>query len=99
MDGGVRIAIDLTQSAGSVRAKGSFSFTDAASTTFEATDLGVLQTMKGWASFTAILRSRGSGEPQAATVIVEHADPFVGGNRRTVTIRFESGTIVSSALR
>ena len=98
MDGGVRLAIDLTQPAGP-RATGSFSFTDAAGTTFEATDLGVLQTMKDWASFTAILRHRRSGEPQATTVIVEQADPFVDGHPRTVTIRLEGGTVVSSVVR
>ena len=55
----VRIDIDVSQAAGAARAQGSFRLADAGSTTvLEGTELGVLQTTKDWASFTARIRNR-----------------------------------------
>jgi len=82
-----RITIDLAQTGNTPRAKGSIRIANAASgEVLEATDLGVLQTTMEWASVTAMMRARPSGEPHAATLIIEHADPFVDGRPRTITI-------------
>ena len=55
----VRIDIDVSQAPGAARAQGSFRLADAGSTTvLEGTELGVLQTTKDWASFTARIRNR-----------------------------------------
>ena len=83
----LRVAIDVFQTATTPRAKGSIRITNVASgDVIEATTLGVLQTTKAWASLTGIASVRPSGELRAATIIVEHADPFVDGHPRTIVI-------------
>ena len=95
-----RIEIDIAQEAGSARAKGSFSLMNLKTREVtEASDLGVLQTAKDWASFTAVVRMRPALEPAAATIIVEHADPFVDRHPRTVTVRVGGLPVISGVLR
>ena len=92
--------IDLAQAANATRAKGSIRVTNTASgEVLDATDLGVLQTTKDWASMTAMVRARPSGETRAATLIVEHADPFVDGRPRTVTIDVDGRPRITGVLQ
>ena len=60
--GGGRVTIDMSQSAASSRAKGTFRLNSGASgNVIDATDLGVLQIADKWASFTARVHQRPSG--------------------------------------
>ena len=96
----VRIDIDVSQAPGAARAQGSFRLADAGSTTvLEGTELGVLQTTKDWASFTARIRNRVTKAEGLVTVIVERADPFVAGNRPTVFVQVDRVLSVSGTLR
>jgi hypothetical protein len=98
--GDSRIAVDITQEAGTARARGSFTLTNTKTREVtEASDIGVLQTAKDWSAFTAIVRTGPALEPTAVTVIVEQADPFADGHPRTVTIRSAGGAITSGVLR
>jgi N-acyl-D-amino-acid deacylase len=95
-----RITADISQDAKAIRAKGSIRITSAASgEMLEATDLGVLQTTKDWASVTAMVRARPSGEAHAAILIVEHADPFVDGRPRTITIDVDGRPRITGVLQ
>jgi hypothetical protein len=97
---GARVAIDVSHDAKAFRAKGSIRITSAASgEMLEATDLGVLQTTKDWASVTAMVRARPSGETHAARLIVEHADPFVDGRPRTITIDVDGRPRITGVLQ
>jgi N-acyl-D-aspartate/D-glutamate deacylase len=96
----VRINIDVSQAPGAARAQGSFRLADAGSTTvLEGTELGVLQTTKDWATFTARIRNRITKAEGLVTVIVERADPFVAGNRPTVFVQVDHVLSVSGTLR
>ena len=96
----MRIDIDVSQAAGAARAQGSFRLTDASSTTLlEGTELGVLQTTKDWASFTARIRNRMTKAEGLVTVIVERADPFVAGHRPTVFVQVDNVLSVNGTLR
>src|SRR5262249_33722196 len=100
LPGGTRIAIDLTQPAGDGHAKGTIRLLGARDTALvEATDLGVLQTTKQWASITGIARTASSGELRAFTLTVEDADPFVAGHPRTVTIERHGEPTLNGVLR
>jgi N-acyl-D-aspartate/D-glutamate deacylase len=92
------VAIDISQAAGAPRAKGRLRLTDG-SDTLEAVELGVLQTADHWASVSARVRSRASGEERSALVIFEFADPFVDGRPRTVTITLDGRPSVSGVLQ
>ena len=97
---GTRAAIEVRQPAGVVRATGSFRLIDAhGAPLIESTDLGVLQTAKQWASFSAAGRMRPGGEPRAFTVIVEQADPFVAGHPRTLTVQRPDQPPLSGVLK
>jgi hypothetical protein len=97
---GVRVAVDISQDAKAPRAKGSIRITNAASgEVLEAADLGVLQTTKDWASVTAMMRARPSGEAHSTTLTVEHADPFVDGRPRTFTIDVDGRPRISGVLQ
>jgi N-acyl-D-amino-acid deacylase len=99
-DAPYRLAIDISQNAKVPRAKGSIRITSAASgEILEATDLGVLQTTKDWASVTAMVRARPSGEAHAAILIVEQADPFVDGRPRTITIDVDGRPRITGVLQ
>ena len=65
----------------------------------EGTELGVLQTTKDWASFTARIRNRITKAEGLVTVIVERADPFIAGNRPTVFVQVDHVLSVSGTLR
>jgi N-acyl-D-amino-acid deacylase len=96
----VRVAIRLSQAAHAPRATGSLRFVNTGSNEIiDAVDLGVLQTTKDWDSFTAIVRARPSGELRAATIVVEHADPFVEGRRRTVAIDVDGRPRITGVLQ
>lgn len=58
-------------------------------TTFELTELGALQVMKGWAAVTG--RGRAGENERAMTVIVEQADPLDERTSTTITILGEDG--------
>jgi N-acyl-D-aspartate/D-glutamate deacylase len=83
------VTIELTQTSGARRPTGSFQFRDG-TTAIRADDVGVLQTMDKWASFTAHVRQAMTGEERSALVIVEQADPFAAGGA-TVTISLDGG--------
>lgn len=88
-DGGtpLRLALNLTQGPGSRRATGVLRLTDPASgDIMEATQLGVLQVGQRWGSVTGILRRRSTNEERPFTATIEHADPFVDGTPRTITL-------------
>jgi len=96
----VRVDIDVAQAPGAARAQGSFRLADAGSSTvLEGTELGVLQTTKDWASFTARIRNRITKAEGLVTVIVERADPFIAGNRPTVFVQVDHVLSVSGTLR
>jgi len=86
---GPDVRIDLTQTSSARRARGAIHLRDA-SMAIQAADIGVLQTMDKWASFTARVRQAMTGDERSALVIVEQADPFDEG-RATVTISFDGG--------
>ena len=94
----VQLAIDVGQAPWDPRPHGTFRLTYG-SNTLEATEFGVIQTAEKWASFTAIVRARPSGEERSAIVTVEFADPFVDGRPKTVTIAVDGQTLVSGVLQ
>jgi hypothetical protein len=83
------VTIELTQTSSARRPTGSFQLRDG-TTAIRAADVGVLQAMDKWASFTAHVRQAMTGEERSALVIVEQADPFAEG-RATVTISLDGG--------
>jgi hypothetical protein len=94
------VSLDLSQAATAPRAKGSIRIAGAApGETLDAIEIGVLQTAKDWASVTAMVRDKSSGAAHAATIIVEHADPFVDGRPRTVTIAVEGRPRITGVLQ
>jgi N-acyl-D-amino-acid deacylase len=96
----VRVDIDVSQAPGAPRAQGSFRLADAGSSTvLEGTELGVLQTTKDWASFTARIRNRITNAEGLVTVIVERADPFISRNLPTVFVQVDNVLSVSGTLR
>jgi len=94
----VRVAIDVGQLPSDRRAGGTFRLMNGAST-LEAIDFGMLQTAEHWASFTARLRARSTGEIRSAIVIIEFADPFVDGRPRTATILLDGQPFVTGVLQ
>jgi N-acyl-D-amino-acid deacylase len=96
----VRIDIDVTQAAGAARAQGSFRLADRNSNTvLEGTEMGLLQTTKDWATFTARIRNRRTKAEGLVTVIVERADPAVAGHPPTVSVDVDNILGVNGALR
>jgi hypothetical protein len=96
----VRIDIDVTQAVGATRAQGSFRLADAGSTTvLEGTEIGVLQTMKDWATFTARIKNRLTKAEGLITVIVERADPSIAGTPPTVSVEVDTVLNVNGTLR
>ncbi len=68
------VTIQAGQKPGQRHASGSVRLTDAKTrTVWTAASLGVLQTTKGWASVTAILKDK-AGNTKAATLTLDHAD-------------------------
>lgn len=68
------VSIQADQRAGQAYATGTIKLTDVKSRTVWTADrLGVLQTTKGWASLTAILKDK-AGKRMAATLTLDHAD-------------------------
>src|SRR5262249_26207813 len=97
---GTRPTIDLTQPAGEVRAKGTVRVADShGNALIDATDLGVLQTTKQWASITGVARRSPSGERRPFTLIVEQSDPFVAGHPRTMTLERPDQPPLSGVLK
>ncbi len=86
--GGKRVAIDLTQRSGARAATGAV--------TIEGTEpigtFGVLQTARGWASFTAI-----DGAGRALTVIVDEQDPANPG-RATLALNADGAPLVRGSM-
>jgi N-acyl-D-aspartate/D-glutamate deacylase len=96
----VRIDIDVTQPVGAPRAQGSFRLADASSTTvLEGTEIGVLQTTKDWATFTARVKNRLTKAEGLITVIVERADPTIAGHPPTVSVEVDNVLGVNGTLR
>ena len=95
-----RVTIDLTQAAGAARATGAFRLLDAhGSTLLDASDLGVLQTAKDWASITGMARSQPGGAPRPFTAVFERADPFVAGTPRTLSVEVPGQPAVTGVLK
>jgi N-acyl-D-aspartate/D-glutamate deacylase len=68
------VSLQAAQAGGQRHATGTVKLTDAKSgTVWTADRLGVLQTTRGWASLTAILRNK-SGGTRVATLTLDHAD-------------------------
>jgi hypothetical protein len=86
------------RAAGDPRADGTFRLTHGAEI-LEATSFGVLQTADQWASVTARVHSRRSGDERSAVAIVEFADPFVDGRPKTVTITVDGQPHLSGVLQ
>ncbi len=96
----VRIDIDITQAAGAARAQGSFRLQDANSNTvLEGTEMGLLQTTRDWATFTARIKNRLTRAEGLITVIVERADPAVVGHPPTVSVNIDNVLGVNGSLR
>jgi N-acyl-D-amino-acid deacylase len=96
----VRVDIDVTQEVGAARARGSFRLADGRSNTvLEGTEMGVLQTMKDWASFTARIRNRLTKAEGLVTVVVERADPSVADHPPTVSVEVDNVLGVNGTLR
>src|SRR5262249_15283095 len=97
-----RIEIDIAQPAGAPRAKGSVRISPPSPQEIvevASSDVGVLQTMQEWDSFTASGRVRPSGGAVALTVIVEHADPFIDRHPRTVTVQVQGRPALTGVLK
>jgi N-acyl-D-amino-acid deacylase len=100
MADGRRLTIDVAQPAGAPRATGTFRLLDAhGAALIEAASLGVLQTMKGWASITGVARSQPGGALRPFTAVVEQADPFVAGTPRTISVEVPGQPVVTGVLR
>jgi N-acyl-D-amino-acid deacylase len=98
-DGALEVVLDVRQRPGARRASGELRVRDPRTGgVLRAVDFGVLQTMPGWASFTARLRDRGGAE-QAAVVIVEVADPLAPTRPPSIVVELEDGTRLTGALR
>ena len=95
----VRLSIDIGHQSWGSRAKGTFRMTTSGGASFEAAELGVLQTTEKWASFTVRVNTRPSGEERSAIVIVEFADPSVERHPRTVTIVVDGQPLVTGVLQ
>jgi len=87
MADGRRVTIDLAQAAGAPRATGTFRLLDAhGAVLIDVAGLGVLQTMKDWASITGAARSQPGGVLRPFTAVFEQADPFAAGTPRTLSV-------------
>jgi hypothetical protein len=81
------VTIDLAQAAGAPRATGTFRLVDAhGAALIDVAGLGVLQTMKDWASITGTTRSQPAGVLRPFTAVVEQADRFAPGTPRTFSV-------------
>jgi len=83
--GSGRVAIALRQARGSQRATGTFRVTMPDGAPYQASLLGTLQTINGWASITGVVRKQGETAERAFTLVVDGADPFADG-RSTVRL-------------
>ena len=86
--GGKRVAIDLTQRSGARAATGAVTIEGME----QIGTFGVLQTARGWASFTAI-----DGAGRALTAIVDEQDPANPG-RATLAINADGAPLVRGSL-
>jgi len=87
-----RVTIDLTQRATAPHAGGTLRFKDPGTgDTYEASELGMVQTTTNWASVTAIVVNRATGAMHAATVVLDD-DRAAGGRPRTVHIYLDDGS-------
>jgi N-acyl-D-amino-acid deacylase len=83
----VEIELEVAQGPGSRAASGSFRFSaPGGGISVEATELGVLQTADGWASFTGVVQ--GHGRERALLVVIEEADPTLE-DATTVAVEIE----------
>ncbi|MGV3479463.1 MAG: N-acyl-D-amino-acid deacylase family protein [Sphingobium sp.] len=88
------VSIQADQRAGQAYATGTIKLTDVKSRTVWTADrLGVLQTTKGWASLTAILKDK-AGKRMAATLTLDHAD----GAAQTPVVSLALGSNAAIAL-
>ena len=87
-----RVTIDLTQRATAPHAGGTLRFKDPGTgDTYEASELGMVQTTTNWASVTAIVVNRTTSAMHAATVVLDDDRP-AGGRPRTVHIYLDDGS-------
>jgi N-acyl-D-amino-acid deacylase len=83
------LAASLTQSAAARRATGKLSVKDEFGKPIELADLGVLQTLPGWASITGRIRTPPGAAPAFATITVDRANPLSTDKGGKVTIELD----------
>jgi N-acyl-D-aspartate/D-glutamate deacylase len=96
--GAARVTIRVTQAPNARRATGSFRLVSG-DRTIAATEFGVLQSSRGWATFTARGRSAPSGNDVSLCVVVDDEDPFATARGRVVVITVDGATRVSGVLQ
>ena len=74
--GAWRIEVAVTQAAGARAATGTVRLVDPSGRQVVSTRLGVLQTMKGWATVSGLVRVGASGEAQPFTLVIDLANPL-----------------------
>lgn len=89
---GRRLAIDITQPAGARAATGTFALEDPAGTTVRATEIGLVQAMDGWATFTGVAGQR------AFTVIVDAADPRGAPGTAAIVVSMDGAEILTGTI-
>lgn len=82
---GTEVTLRLTQNAAAHHASGTVTL-GSGEQAFDATELGTIQAVGNWSSFTGTVTRRDTGEQHAVLGIVERADPFAPGRTLTVTL-------------
>jgi N-acyl-D-amino-acid deacylase len=90
--GSARLAIDLAQKPGARAASGSFRLTDTrANVLMSMAEPGVLQAADGWVSLTGRVRVAPDGGEQAATVIIDRANPLAPDRGAAIVVQTSGG--------
>ena len=83
--GNYNVAVDVVQPTGANTATGSVRLTEKTTgRVVQMTDVGVLQTAKGWFAITGTGRVAPEGSLRGLTVIVDEADPLADGKRSII---------------
>jgi N-acyl-D-aspartate/D-glutamate deacylase len=98
------VKLDVSQKPGARHARGEFKLDLPAGGSLTATDFGVLQFTREWASFTAQAKIRPEGVVRPITVVVDRADPLTPGAGAMITVDIEGarayrGTLPPAAVR
>jgi N-acyl-D-aspartate/D-glutamate deacylase len=97
--GSLGVRLDVAQRPGEKQARGTFrlELPDDAGT-MTATEFGVLQVMRGWASFTAQAKFKPEGVVRPITVIVDRADPSSKAEGAVFIVEVEGARAYRAAL-